>query len=119
MKGKDVTVIEMRDGIAIDTAFINRQSIMGKMKEYNVKVLVNTTVKKITEQGVIVTDAEGKEMRVPADTVITAFGVKANKQKAEKIQDLYPDAVIIGDCEKAGNIGTAIRQGFTRAYAIS
>lgn len=119
MEGKDVTIIEMRDGIAIDTAFINRQSIMGKIKEYNVKVLVKTTVKKITAEGVIVTDAEGNETLVSADTVITAFGVKSNKQSAEKIQEAYPDAVLIGDCEKAGNIGTAIREGFTRAYAIS
>ncbi|HVI39998.1 MAG TPA: NAD(P)/FAD-dependent oxidoreductase, partial [Anaerovoracaceae bacterium] len=119
MKGKDVTIIEMRDGIAIDTAFINKQSIMGKIKEYNVKVLVKTTVRKITSEGVIVTDAEGNETLVPADTVITAFGVKPNKQSAEKIQEAYPDAVLIGDCEKAGNIGTAIREGFTRAYAIS
>jgi thioredoxin reductase len=119
MNGKDVTVIEMRDGIAIDTAFINRQSIMGKMKEFNVKALVKTTVKKITAEGVIVTDAEGNEKLIPADTVITAFGVKANKTLAEKIQDAYPDAVLIGDCEKTGNIGTAIHDGFTRAYAIS
>jgi len=118
-KGKDVTIIEMRDGIAIDTAFINRQSIMKKITEHGIKALTNTTVKAITSDGVKVTDANGNESLVPADTVITAFGVKARNQLAESIQDVYPDAIIIGDCDKVGNIGTAIHQGFKRAYSLA
>jgi len=118
MRGKSVTIIEMRGGVAADTAFINIQAIMSKIQEYGIKVLVNTTVKKITLNNVIAADEKGNEIVLEADTVITAFGAKENKKLAHSIQDVYPSAMLIGDCDKVGNIGTAIHGGFSRAYAI-
>ncbi|NLI93117.1 MAG: FAD-dependent oxidoreductase [Peptococcaceae bacterium] len=115
---KKVTIVEMLDNIAVDTAFINQQAIHAKIKEYGVNVLTKHKVTRITSDGLIALDANRNEVAVKGDTVVTAFGTRANKALADKIQEKYPHAVLIGDCNRVGNIGTSITSGFTAAYAI-
>jgi NADH dehydrogenase FAD-containing subunit len=108
----------MLDNIAVDTAFINQQAIKSKIAEYGVKVLTKHKVLRINSDGIFAVDANGDDVLIKGDTVITAFGTSANKEMADKIQDNYPNAVLIGDCNRVGNIGTSITAGFTAAYAI-
>lgn len=115
---KEVTIVEMLDNIAVDTAFINQQAIHAKIRDYGVKVLTKHKVTRLTSEGLIASDANGNEVMINGDTVIKAFGTRANKALADKIQDKYPHAVLIGDCNRVGNIGTSITSGFTAAYAI-
>jgi 2,4-dienoyl-CoA reductase-like NADH-dependent reductase (Old Yellow Enzyme family)/thioredoxin reductase len=118
IEGKEVTIVELLDNIAIETAFINQQAIKAKIAEYKVNVLTKHKVLRISSDGIVAADANGNEVVIKGDTVITAFGTRANKALADTIQDKYPDAVLIGDCNKVGNIGTSIIAGFTAAYAI-
>ncbi|KAF5045423.1 Cinnamate reductase [anaerobic digester metagenome] len=118
MKGKKVTVVEMLPRIAGDTCFVNQQCIAQVIKDKEIDVLTSHTVKRIVEDGVVIADADGYEKILKADTVITAFGIRPNQKPAHEIRDIYPNAILIGDCVNVKTIGVAIHEGFKRALTL-
>ena len=84
--GKNVTIIEMLDALAQDILFINAATLFRQLNEAGVKQLTSTKVVAFTDDGVKVVDAEGNESIIPADTVITAFGMKPNNGIAAAIK---------------------------------
>lgn len=118
MNGKNVTVVEMAPRIAADTCFVNLLAIYGKIHQNGIKVATGHKVTEITDNGVVALDGESREITFPADTVVTAFGLKANRDLGVKIRNKYPKAVLIGDCDKVATIGEAIKAGFLRALTM-
>ncbi len=117
MEGKDVTVVEMLDQLAPTALLDNRNPLMFRMAENNVKSLTSTKIVEITDKGVKVIGPDG-EAFIEADTVITAFGTRSNRAFIEEICDKYPTTLVVGDCEKVAQIGEAVRGGFFAAYSI-
>lgn len=116
--GKDVTIVEMMDAVAKDVMFINAASLLRKLDEANVKRYVNAKVTSIDEKGVHVETKDGEGV-IYADTIITAFGMKPNNEIAEKIKKKYHIKTrVVGDSEKVGKVGTAIRGGFFAAMDL-
>lgn len=119
MEGKDVTIVEMMDACARDVMMINKISIDRMLAEYKVKILTNTKVTGITEEGVEAENADGTTVVIPAKAVITAFGQKPNSTAAEAIAEKYPlKTTLIGDCQNVAKAGNAIREGFYAAMAL-
>ncbi|HHX36785.1 MAG TPA: FAD-dependent oxidoreductase [Clostridiaceae bacterium] len=117
--GKKVTIIEMLGSLAQDILFLNAATLFRQLEEYGVKQMVNTKVVAFEDDGVRVVDADGNESVVPADTIITAFGMKSNNELAEAIQkDYHLKTQVIGDCSKIGKVGNAIRGGFYAALNL-
>ena len=118
-RGKKVTVVEMRDDVALDVMPINKISITRLLDEYGVDLQVGKTVMRIEEDGVIVVDKECNEVKIPADAVITAFGQKPAAEVPEAILAKYPmKTTLIGDCDGVSKAGKAIREGFYAAMAL-
>ena len=63
-------------------------------------------MKEIGPQGVLVS-CGGKEEWLEADTVVAAFGIRADKAELETLRDLVPETYVIGDAHKVGVIGDA------------
>lgn len=119
MEGKKVTIVEMMDACARDVMMINKISLDRMLAEYKVAILTNTKVAGITAEGVEVLKADGAKEVIPADRVITAFGQKSNCTVSEAIAGKYPlKTTLIGDCQKPGKAGKAIREGFYAAMAL-
>ena len=117
--GKNVTIIEMLDALAQDILFINAATLFRQLNEAGVKQLTSTKVVAFTDDGVKVVDAEGNESIIPADTVITAFGMKPNNGIAAAIKkDHHLKTQVIGDCNEIGKVGNAIRGGFYAAMNL-
>ena len=56
---------------------------------------------------------------LPADVVVGAFGRARNLDYPNAIRYKYPTkTVVIGDCEKPGKAGGAIRDGFYAAMGL-
>lgn len=118
-EGKKVTIIEMADTIAKDVLFINAVSINAKILEAGIKICTGAKVEEITDTSVIIKKTDGTTEIIPADTVITAFGMTPSREVAEKIRDKYLQKTrIIGDSEKIGKVSTAIRGGFYAALSL-
>ena len=106
------------DAMAPTMLLDNRNPLLFKLRDYKVNQMASTTIKEITDKGVVV-EKDGKEITLEADTVINALGMKANSEVRESIFDKYaPITAPIGDCKKVGQIGEAVREGFFAAYAI-
>jgi len=119
MEGKNVTVIEMLSECARDVMPINKISLMRMLAENNVKLLTNSKVIEIDPSGVIIEKQDGSKEKIEADTVIAAFGQANNDDFADKVRSkYYMKTTIVGDAEKIGKAGNAIRTGFYAAMAI-
>ena len=87
--------------------------MMRKIKDTGVQVYTETRVKSIEDNGVVVTLKDGSEKLIEADTVISAFGLRPLKGFAEAMKKHYGWKVrVIGDNDKVGRIGTAVRGGY-------
>ncbi len=118
MEGRDVTIVEMQDEIVPTMLLDNRNPLIFRLEEYKTKVLTGHKITKIEPDAVFALDKSGKEVRLAADTVITAFGMKPVAQLAKDIAEKYPTTAIIGDCSQVAQIGEAVRGGFFAAWSI-
>jgi len=85
----------------------------------DVKVLTNTEVVEITDDGPVVIDKMGERSTLKADTIVLAVGMKPNDNGlAEALQGKVPEVYPIGDCVKTGKVIDAIWAGFRTARLI-
>ena len=117
-EGKPVHLVEMRQELAIDANLRHRPLMMNEIEKCNITVHTELKGLKVTDQGVVCEDADGKEVLVPGTTVICALGQKPLRNIAETLVDCAPYVIEIGDCVKASTITTAIYQGYHAALDI-
>ena len=73
---------------------------------------------KVTAEGVLCQDKDGKEVLVEGGSVICALGQRARRDVVEELQDSAPYVVSIGDCAKVATITQAVYQGYHAALDI-
>ena len=118
--GKDVTVVEMLERLVAEAIGIHRTALLDRMDEVDMTSLVNTKCKEIRDNGVLVEDEKGKEVFVPADTVVLALGMKARAEEAKKLREAAGNIPVfeIGDCLRAAKVGEAVQEGYMAAMSI-
>ena len=117
--GRKFTIIEMRDTIGADVNYLNSYSINRLIPEYGIKTMTNSKVVGITDDGVEIEKLDGSREIIPADVIVAAFGRKKNLELANEVRNMYPmKTTVVGDCQKPGKCGTAIREGFYAAMEI-
>ena len=109
--GKVVTLIEMLPDIATEIPNINRMALLKDLEKAGIKVLVNTTVKDILSDGVVVVKDCVTET-ISADTVVVAAGSKPNNDLQTEITGKPYKVVTIGDAAKVGKVVDAIESGY-------
>ncbi|NTV91455.1 MAG: FAD-dependent oxidoreductase [Clostridiales bacterium] len=114
MAGKRVTIIEMKAEVAPEANVIHKMALKMELDKY-VKIVTNTTGKRITEDGIICEDAEGNEVLYRADRIICSVGLKARSEAVEALRGLVDDFHVIGDCVKPRQVAQAI----TTAYYLA
>ncbi len=118
MEGKDVTIVEMLDEVAVNAMILNRIALLKKLAEFKVKLLAGKKILEFTDDGVTVESKDGSKQEINADTVIVSFGTRPLNDLADKICNKYPFAQAIGDCVSIGQVGETVRSGFYTAWAI-
>ncbi len=111
--GKTVELVEMGEMLAPDGIFTERMHTIHYMDEdEKLNYYVETKCTAITEDGVVVVDAEGNERVLKADTVILASGMKAKAAERESFADTAFDVIPIGDCVHPRTVHAAVSEGF-------
>ena len=122
MKGKDVTIVEMQgpDALLNGASLITKFSLQSKLAKTGVKILANTKLEEITDEGIRTINTRFQWQDLKADTVVLALGVRPCKDKVNELRDLLPQMQVhvIGDCNKIGNVYTASHAGFDVAAEI-
>ena len=117
--GKKVTIVEMADTIAKDAIFVNAVSLIPMLARAGVKTYTNSKVTLINNEGVYVQKYNCTSELIKADNVVIAFGMRKNNKLAEEIKAKYHIKTrVVGDCEKVGKVGTAVRMGFFAALSL-
>lgn len=117
--GKKVTIVEMLPECGKDVFFINKITLFRRLAESGVQLMTNTKVISVSEDGLTVEKADGTMDKVAADTVISAFGMKADLTTVDVIKAKYHTKTrVVGDSNRLGKIGEAIRDGFYAATSL-
>ena len=110
---KDCAIVEMKDDIATDMVHINAGSLKNHLVQANVAIRTSCKVIAISEAGVTVINKDGEEELIPADVVVSAFGMARNTELTDELKKRYNKKLIcVGDCVEVAKSGKAIRSGF-------
>ena len=109
LQGKHPTIVEMLDDLICTPGIClaNTSFLRDFFKANNVPVHLETRLSEIREDGVTVTDKEGKSFDIPGDSVILSTGYRPNPL-ATKGKHIH----VIGDASKVGNLRTVIWQAW-------
>ena len=114
---KNVTLIEMSRGVAMEDYSIPRQALIEHLNEY-VTCYCGVKCTGITPEGMEVSDSYGNHAVLPADTVVLAAGMRARAKQAEEFRGLSLFFEPVGDCVVAKNVRGATRSGYDAASRI-
>ncbi|MFA5531951.1 MAG: FAD-dependent oxidoreductase [Thiohalomonadaceae bacterium] len=112
MKGHKVTLLEMRDDVAMDLNMINKFSLMNELNKYKVNIVTGVTCSETSGSKLIGTDKDGKTAEFSFDKVVTATGTRKINEIADAVEKAFPDTYVIGDCVNIGKIADAVHKGF-------
>jgi 2,4-dienoyl-CoA reductase-like NADH-dependent reductase (Old Yellow Enzyme family)/thioredoxin reductase len=114
-QGKQAVIVEMLPKIAADANFRYARTYLWKIEETGVEVYTNTKCRGITGAGVEVSDANGNDKLIPADTVIISVGMRPRESESETLRCCAPQFIPIGNCVRPGVVKDAIRAGYDAA----
>jgi 2,4-dienoyl-CoA reductase-like NADH-dependent reductase (Old Yellow Enzyme family)/thioredoxin reductase len=117
--GNKVSVIEMREDVAIDMGLLRKMCTMENIAKEGIEKYVNARCKAVNNEGVVAETPDG-DITVPCDSIVIAVGVKACpsddlKEACDKNNIPYQ---VIGDAVKARRALESIAEGAEAAYKI-
>ena len=122
MKGKDVTLLEMKGAEALlnGASLINKFSLQSLLMKHGVKVITDTKLEEITDKSIKTINSRFQWKEYEADTVVLALGMRKRKDTIEELRHLIPETevYIIGDGKIIGNVYSAVHAGFDTAAEI-
>lgn len=109
LQGKKPVIVEMLDDLIVSKSIClaNTSYLRDFFKTYQVPVHLETKLSEITEDSVLVTDKNGKQFEIAADSVILSIGYKP-APLASKGKHIH----VIGDASKVGSLRTVIWQAW-------
>ncbi len=117
-KGKQVTILEMRDDLAPDAMFTYREELIGQLQDHHTTILCSCRCTQITLNGVSFVDRDGNSGFLEADTVLIAAGMKALSAQAESFRSCTKLFRRIGDCDRVGNVEGATRSAYDAVASL-
>ena len=93
----EVTLLEMREDIALDSMAEPRHLLLDRLREKRVHVIVRARVKEILDDGVVF-ERDGQEETLRGfEYVILAMGARPVETLSKEIQGKVPEVYVIGD----------------------
>jgi NAD(H)-dependent 7beta-hydroxy-3-oxo-delta4-cholenoic acid oxidoreductase len=107
----DVTLLEMVDDVALDTAPQSRDLLMQRLREKGVHILTSSKVVEFLEDGIVIErDGEQETIR-GVDRIVLSMGVKSFDPLSENSKADVPEVYTIGDAKEARSALEAIAEG--------
>jgi len=115
LQGKKPTIVEMKNDLIAVTGIClaNTSFLRDFFKANKVPVHLETALKEVLEDGVMVADKDGKTFKIDADSVILSVGYNP-APLAPKGKNVH----VIGDASKVGNLRTVIWQAWDVAMKL-
>jgi 2-enoate reductase len=117
-KGVQVTIVEMAAKLAADLNVMNRNELMEILADHNIRMLINTTVSEISDDGVIVMEKSGDKKEIKADGVVMAVGLRPRDSLQKALTGKVAELYTAGDCVRPRKIMAAMWEGYRLARLI-
>jgi len=114
---KKVTIIEMLDQILPEMEVASSSlAFFERLNRQTVRVMTKTKLVEITDNGIVVTNSEGKRIEVSGDTVVLALGLRSDQKLYDEIAS-FPgmDVYTVGDYREPRKIYQALHEGHLAA----
>lgn len=121
-KGHKVTQIDMLTLAEIDgksnASRNNIGMLRGMSMQVGVQVLEKMKLAEVKEKSVICLNEEKKAIELACDTVVLSIGMRSRTAVVDEFKNLVKETHVIGDCNRIGNITSAVREAFYAAMNI-
>jgi pyruvate/2-oxoglutarate dehydrogenase complex dihydrolipoamide dehydrogenase (E3) component len=115
---REVTIIEMRDEIALDEEGVPRMFLLERLSKNSIQFVTGAVVKRFTKSGVIY-EKDGIEQALEDfDTAILALGTRGHNPLGEKVNGKVNEVYVLGDASKARKAYEAIDEAAEIALKI-
>ncbi|MDE3090575.1 MAG: FAD-dependent oxidoreductase, partial [Chloroflexota bacterium] len=109
--GKRVTIVERTKRLGEDVIPTFKWRHAAWVKEYGIDTLTSAQVKEIRADAVVVTDADGKERVLPADSIIVAGPRESRQELVNALEFSADEQYVVGDAVRPRAVHNAIRDG--------
>lgn len=113
-----VTIVEMLPDIALDEPPGARMLLLQRLREKGVRVFTNAPVKRITDDGVVITRDGQEETISGMDHIVLACGTRSVECLRDQISRNVSEVHVIGDAKQARRALEAIAEGAAVGRAI-
>ena len=114
-RNADVTMIEMLPAIGAGVDPVTKCDTQTKMKEHNVRQMVNTALQEVKADRFVVKNPEGEIEEIPFDYGFMCLGMRANTPLLEALEKEFADTNVeiynIGDSKRARRIIEGTTEG--------
>ncbi len=117
-KGKEVTLIEMREGIALDLVGHLQHFLNKRLREKGVRILTSTKATGFEKQGVSVEDPQGMKKLEGFDSIVVALGSVPNDELVQSLKGKVSEVYVVGDASKPREVMEALLEGEEIALKI-
>lgn len=116
-RGHEVTVVEATGEVAADAPVDDRALLLGRLEDRGVRLLTDAPILRIHPDEVSVS-RNGREERIPAETVVICLGMRPTDGLAGRIGDLGVEVVTVGDAVEPRKVTEAMVEGARAALSI-
>ena len=117
-KGKKVTLVEMREAIALDLVGHLQHYLNLRLKNKEVQVLTSTKAVRFDHDGLWVEDPRGNRKLTGFDSVVISMGSVSNADLAEGVKERVSQVLVIGDAVKPREVMEALLEAEEAATRI-
>jgi 2,4-dienoyl-CoA reductase (NADPH2) len=117
---RNVTVVQRSTRFAKDLNKSVRWTLLESMEAAGVASFASSTIRSIERDAVVIASADGREVRVPCDTIVLAVGVLAENQLHDEVRAHLSDTPVylIGDAAGPRQATEALLEGWRVANSI-
>jgi 2,4-dienoyl-CoA reductase-like NADH-dependent reductase (Old Yellow Enzyme family)/thioredoxin reductase len=117
-KGKKVTLVEMREAIALDLVAHLQHYLNLRLKNKEVQVLTSTKALRFEKDGLWVEDPQGTRKLTGFDSVVISMGSVSIVGLTEGVKKKVSQVFVVGDAEKPREVMEALLEAEEAAIRI-
>ena len=117
-KGKEVTLVEMREGIALDLVGHLQHFLNKRLQEKKVLVLTSAKVLRFEPSGVLIAASDGKRTLAGFDSIVAAIGAKPDHVLARSLEGRGLEVHLVGDAAQPREVLEALLEAEETAMKI-
>jgi 2,4-dienoyl-CoA reductase-like NADH-dependent reductase (Old Yellow Enzyme family)/thioredoxin reductase len=116
--GKEVTLIEMREGIALDLVGHLQHFLNVRLRAKGVHILTSTKAIRFEKEGLWVEDPQGTKRLGGFDSIVISLGSIPNDELVESLKGKVSEVYVVGDASKPREVMEAVLEGEELALKI-